>query len=366
MTLRWEDIKTFNNSQNTAFEELVCQLARDEDIEGKVKFVRVAAPDGGVEAYCILKNGDEYGWQAKYFYSMEVSQWSQLKESFETAFRTHPNLKKYFVCLPLDRQDPRRPKQMWFMDRWNEKVLEWTNYAKAQGREVSFEYWGSSELVHRLSQEKHAGRKLFWFSQDEFSDNWFENHVKTSIKNLGKRYTAELNVELEIARNFDSISKNDNFRKITKEKFHELILKTNKALNGLIGLGIKDEIIQINAAIDNIKYQFSLSQRKESIQIDMGSLEENLDIIRNTLSKCDEHINNIKKEKEESRRYIQRSTNEAMGAIHDFSNFIQSPILRLSNNPIALISGPAGIGKSHLLADVALNRIKKINLAYCF
>ena len=33
MSLRWEDIKTFNNSQNNAFEELVCQLAREEDID---------------------------------------------------------------------------------------------------------------------------------------------------------------------------------------------------------------------------------------------------------------------------------------------------------------------------------------------
>lgn len=35
MSLRWEDIKSFNNSQNNAVEELVCQLAREEDIEGK-------------------------------------------------------------------------------------------------------------------------------------------------------------------------------------------------------------------------------------------------------------------------------------------------------------------------------------------
>lgn len=77
MPLRWEDIKTFDNSQNNAFEEIVCQLARDEDIKGKKEFYRVGAPDGGVEAYCVLENGDEYGWQAKYFLSMGNSQWSQ-------------------------------------------------------------------------------------------------------------------------------------------------------------------------------------------------------------------------------------------------------------------------------------------------
>lgn len=358
MSLRWEDIKTFNNSQNNAFEELVCQLAREEDIEGKKGFYRVAAPDGGVEAYCILENGDEYGWQAKYFSSMGNSQWSQLKESFETALRTHPNLKKYFICIPLDRQDPRRTEQMWFMDRWNEKVLEWTEYAKAQGREVSFEYWGSSELIHRLSQEKHAGRKLFWFSREDFSDRWFECHVETSINNLGKRYTPELNVELKIAKNFDSISKNDSFRQLTKENFHAFLLKVNKALSSLLGLPVKDEINQINAAIDNIEGLFSLSQKKEIIQIDIDSLEENIRIIKNALSQCDKHLDVNKKESKESNDYIKHAINEAWGAMYEFSDFIQSSILKLANCPIALLSGPAGIGKSHLLADIASNRIK--------
>lgn len=296
MSLRWKDIKTFNNSQNNAFEELVCQLAREEDIESKKEFYRVASPDGGVEAYCILGNGDEYGWQAKYFSSMGISQWNQLKESFETALRTHPNLKKYFVCLPLDRQDPRRIGQMWSMDRWNEKVLEWVDYAKAKGREVSFEYWGSSELIHRLSQEKHAGRKLFWFSQEDFSDMWFECHVETSINNLGKRYTSELNVELEIAKNFDSISRNKSFRQHTKDNFHTFLLKINKAVSRLRRMSVKDKINQINTAIGNIEGQFSLSQKKEITQIDIDSLEENIKIIDNALSQYDKLVDANKKE----------------------------------------------------------------------
>ena len=67
MTIKWKNIRPFNGSQNNAFEELVCQLAREEPIANKKEFYRVAAPDGGVEAYCVLNNGDEYGWQAKYF-----------------------------------------------------------------------------------------------------------------------------------------------------------------------------------------------------------------------------------------------------------------------------------------------------------
>ena len=54
MSIRWESIRTFNNSQNNAFEELICQLAREEPIINKIDFRSVASPDGGVEAYCVL------------------------------------------------------------------------------------------------------------------------------------------------------------------------------------------------------------------------------------------------------------------------------------------------------------------------
>lgn len=185
----WLNIRSYNNSQNNAFEELVCQVAREEDIPNKKSFLRLGTPDGGVEAYCSLDNGDEYGWQAKFFSSMDDSQWRQLEKSFKTAFEKHSKLVKFYICIPLDRASPEIPKQKWFMDRWNEKVAEWESYAQSKGRKVEFEYWGSSELLHRLSQERHAGRRYFWFNQTEFSDEWFSEKLNRSIEDLGNRYT---------------------------------------------------------------------------------------------------------------------------------------------------------------------------------
>lgn len=210
--ISWLNIRAFNNSQNSAFEELVCQLANEEVIPGKVDFRRVGAPDGGVEAYCKLENESEYGWQAKYFLTMGDSQWSQLDKSLKRAIDTHPNLVKYIVCIPLDRQDPRIPDQQWFMDKWNEKEKEWKAYASSLGRNIDFEYWGSSELLSRLAQEKNAGRMYFWFNKEEFSDEWFSERLQSSIDSLGQRYTPELNYELDIAKHFDGLARNEKFQ----------------------------------------------------------------------------------------------------------------------------------------------------------
>jgi hypothetical protein len=363
VAIEWQNIRPFNGSQNNAFEELVCQLAREEPTAPKKEFYRVAAPDGGVEAYCIFDNGDEFGWQAKYFKSMGTSQWSQLKKSFETAFRKHPNLKKYYICIPLDRQDPRHDNQMWFMNKWNEKTQEWTEYAKKHGRRIVFEYWGSSELVHRLSQEKHAGRKLFWFSKEEFSDFWFHSHIENSIKNLGHRYTPELNIELAISKYFDAISRNDVFRENIKNHFHDFFKKINKAVSSFSRQeATKGQVKLINSTLNSLKTQFEISQKPELLNFDIDAIQNNCNLISDSLSDCegmlDDEIDrkNISKDSINYNRY---TINEARTSLYEFSDFINSPVLSFANLPIMLLTGEAGIGKSHLLADIASRRIQK-------
>ena len=45
--MNWKNIRVYNNSQNNAFEELVCQLARQEKTSVYKRFVRNGTPDGG-------------------------------------------------------------------------------------------------------------------------------------------------------------------------------------------------------------------------------------------------------------------------------------------------------------------------------
>ncbi|MBO8134122.1 hypothetical protein [Dickeya fangzhongdai] len=354
MSIRWEDIRTFNNSQNNAFEELICQLAREEPIKNKVDFRRVAAPDGGVEAYCILDDGSEYGWQAKYFFCMGDAQWKQLKESFETALKTHPSLTKYYICIPLDRQDPRRKDQDWFMDKWNKKVAEWIQYAKGLGRDISIEYWGSSELIHRLSQENNAGRSHFWFSTEELTERWFCEQVEESTKNLGKRYTPELNVELDIARNFDAISRNSDFYKIVHKHFHDFLAKLNKFAERSIHHSGNNTSEKFKCWISDVKDCFVPEDRGLE-QFDINLLLSYIDNISKYLSDFEhEFIDNSDKGNDD----LKYQVSNAWQAISDFSDFINGPMLKLANTPLMILSGEAGIGKSHLLADVANNRIK--------
>lgn len=353
MSINWQHIKPYNNSQNNAFEELICQLAREEPIANKKEFYRLAAPDGGVEAYCVLETGEEYGWQAKYFFTMENSQWSQLKKSFETALKTHPKLIKYYICVPLDRQDPRDGKK-WFMDKWREKTQKWTESAKSQGREITFEYWGSSELIHRLSEEKHVGRRRFWFATEEFSVNWFQSHIENSIKNLGPRYTPELNFELDIAKHFDVLSRNERFRDFFKNEIHTFLINFNKLDREFLN---QDSIKKF---IDLLTRQVSISQQSELLSFDLDAINENCRSIEESLTIYWKELR--KKENElskDSLRSKELSIEKAESALNQFKDFIDKSIIALANLPIMLLSGEAGVGKSHLLADIASKRVKE-------
>jgi hypothetical protein len=85
-TIDWNNLRPWNNSRNSAFEELCCQLAEYEQAPQGARFIRKGTPDAGVECLWILPTGGEWGWQAKFlFLPFTPTQWKQLDESVYNA-----------------------------------------------------------------------------------------------------------------------------------------------------------------------------------------------------------------------------------------------------------------------------------------
>jgi hypothetical protein len=162
INLDWMAIRPLNGSRADGFEELCAQLARSESPASSY-FERKGAPDAGVECYTVHPDNTEWGWQAKYFDSLGDSQWGQLDSSVKTALSKHPNVVKYFICVPLDRPDARIEGRKSARERWDDHVTKWKGWASEIGLSVEFVYWGSHELLERLSHPEHAGRVRFWF-----------------------------------------------------------------------------------------------------------------------------------------------------------------------------------------------------------
>lgn len=216
--LNWNNIRSINNSQKEGFEELVCQLAKNDEFQNSKSFVRKGSPDAGVECFWILNDGKEICYQAKFFTSpLTSTQWGEVDDSVKTALEKHPNIIKYIVSIPQDRADARVKGKKSFLDKWNDAVIKWEKWAIEKDREVEFIYEGSSELYNKLSKPQNIGKTLFWFNQDEYSNDWFLKQNNNKIEDLGVRYSPKINVDLELKYVFDGLYLNNKFRKNVEE-----------------------------------------------------------------------------------------------------------------------------------------------------
>ena len=233
-----------------------------------------------------------------------------------------------------------------------------------RNRELKF----NNSLDNILSELK-APKKLY------LSDKWFKDQNQLSIKDLGPRYTPEINVELDIVENFDAISCNERFKDRFHERYHLLMVSyrefiSHKYFN--------------NDEIDSLLEQLDIKVRifeKLYEQVDfLGNAYidfDEIDKIVEEMSKISDGISELlyalnEKEIEEknitiTHGYRTATTYDASirkhrdygSELYQFRSLIRSRTLKLANNPFMILDGEAGIGKSHLLADVVSERLKE-------
>jgi hypothetical protein len=371
MSINWNNIRSINGSQHDGFEELVCQLASKEKDKVQKKFKRVGKPDGGKECFWELNNGDLHCWQAKYFTnSLSTGQWSQVTKSVKTTIDNHPRIKKYYISIPLDMPDPKVGKNKSMLEKWNQKAKEWGAYAAAKGTEVDFVYWGSFELVKRLSAKENEGLKYFWFNQEEFTDEWFEIKNRESINALRNRYTPKLNFELPIASIFDGLSRDTKFEEQVHSYYKKLLKGHRKLRIDIANDEIKALVKELNSLISQFKIVYEEITFIGNDKIPFDQLRDLLDSLLELGEKSYDTLYNLREEKEREkghivdyyRRPFENELHDLLdftSGVRGFKNFIYSATCRLSNKPYLILTGEAGMGKSHLLADIVEKRKEK-------
>jgi hypothetical protein len=374
--LPWINLRSWNSSQRVSFEHVCVQFAAHEEVPPGSFFTRKAAPDGGVEGYWTLSDGSEWGFQAKFFLSPPKSaEWAQIDDSVSQALSKHPALKRYTVCLPIDRQDPRVPKTEWFKDQWDKRVQKWQSWAKGLQRLVEFEYWGESELLDRFGQEKHAGRYSFWFSGELFSKEWFRQQFERTKENAGPRYTPELNVDLPIAEIFEGLSRSDDFKskiatlraklarksRIGVSEHEKFLISPNQALN--------ESMSKLFSRIDLTITALSTMDK----QIDWAGLQESIHETETKTEACRAAIRSYEEQKRELRGGKEAANREhsSMFADHQYRfreveeilyqlNTVASGLAgAMANSGALLIRGKVGSGKTHLLCDLVFRRLAR-------
>ena len=369
MDYNWKYLRSFHNSRNNAFEELCCQLADyEENIpEGSV-FERKGTPDAGIECYWTLPNKSEWGWQAKFFENIpNPNQWAEIDLSVKTALTKHPKLKKYYICLPLDKPDGRIPDQKSFAKKWKDRVKKWEGWAARKRRKVVFIFWGNHQIFERLSKEEHRGRRFFWFNEEYFSNDWYKEKLADAIVYAEPRYTSELNVELDISKVFEGLGRTEYLYTEYERFFGEIKIKYEDIHGKNLKIKFLEKYDQLKTYIDQV-----LLFKEEFLNPQHNCY--NFQSLSQKILTCNEFIWNLESLLEEYDRnnpstdpsrgegifsYTTHKLRKLISALVELKDFIESDCSTASNHNSLLIIGKAGIGKTHLLCDVAKIRTEK-------
>lgn len=368
------NIREYDGSKQKGFEELVCQIAHIEKPIGAKEFVRKegSGGDAGIECFWILYNGQEYAWQAKYFTDALISsQWNQIDESVETAINKHSKLAHYYVCIPRDRTDTRQERKgkpiKSALDYWNEYVDKWTKLAAEKGMQVEFEYWGKHELTMYLQQDKpqYTGKILYWFDTAVISSDSLLRLAEDSRECLGERFTPEYHVELPIAKSLSCIGCDENWRNSIRSILSDAydLSREIKSVKNYLLLNNKKEFCN---QFSNEYEQFldSAFEFENDDLILFEHLENYEKLIINLIDMCNELSKyiyknySLNKGLKDEYRNENSSLNKIMNYLSTFENFFTAEDLKAGKEKELLVTGAAGSGKSHLLCDVSMKRLK--------
>ncbi|MCF4996087.1 ATP-binding protein [Pseudomonas syringae] len=361
-------IRGMESGQRLAFEELICQLARREPQAAGAEFRRIegAGGDGGIEAYWLLKDKSEIGYQAKYYLKSSEINWANIDDSVKSALESHPSLTKYVVALPCDltHKTGRQGGGKTGWEHWDTHKAKWEKLVP-KGNQVEFTTWTASDITDRLIHPNAEGLRNFWFGDVELSELWFKDKIDLAVRSLEERYHPDDHVEVSIERLF-------------KVALHDQVIITE----------VHDQIAKIRDAIDLEKVERLLGDQSNSITNKIRGEAQKLESLALTITsdpwstwpiaeclQCANNISNhvyelydlkrkaqegkskLKNEHDQDSSNLEYRLGKISSEAYSLSSLLENKYFSSENSRTILLYGKAGTGKSHLLGNIAQQAI---------
>ena len=368
--INFQDIRVMDGSREHGYEELCSQLASLEPVQTNSKFHRKGrGGDAGVECFVRHADGTETGWQAKYLFGWGRSCEPQLNKSIRVALEKHPQLTEYVVCLPFDLSDSRSEGTTTAREKWECWRAKWEKHAVEQQRELAIMLWGKSELCARLARDDPAygGRVLYWFGVEAFTPSWFREHFEMARASLGSRYTPETNVELPIREEFVAFARYPRLQNEIDGWFSRVVEKRQSAVRAIRETradAAEIQAISIDSAVDTLAVLLDANPVASGLPYPRDAWRSTVSaclvVARNALRWCfDLPSSEPGTMGVEPERWARHTVHELIVTLQDIADALSSTRWRMANANAVLLKGPAGIGKSHLLADVVSHHLQQ-------
>lgn len=361
LSFDFKRIREHRGTQNGGFEELCCQLAALEEPAKGSRFIRKGpGADQGLECYRTYADGHEVGWQAKYFINgFDDGQVSDLSDSLLRALSAHPQLTTFVVCLPVDLRDNRSGKkasEVQRYERWRKKSVD---DATAHGRAIEIELWSASSIGERLSRDDpaYSGRVRYWFDTLKFSTTWFRDKLDVQRHNLGERYSPESHVELPIQQALQAVTRNPELLTVPATWAAEITHKMDGAAGSLSREMLSSAADRVRQTCEPLLQSLGAPSVALDASVPLTSwatlAAAAIESISAALTEVEDKV------AEKSRSIPRRYLFELYSAVDHVREAIASVQWQLMNKRELVISGPGGIGKSHLIADFGHKQLEE-------
>lgn len=353
LNLDFKRIREHRGTQSSGFEELCCQLAALEDSAVGSRFIRKGpGADQGLECYRAYADGHEIGWQAKYFINgFDDGQVADLADSLKRALIAHPLLMTFVVCLPIDLRDNQSGKkasEVQRYERWRKKSID---DAAAKCRTIDIQLWSASGIGERLGRDDpaYSGRARYWFDAVTFSSAWFRDKFDVQRHNLGERYNPESHVELPFQQALQALARNPELLAAPAVWAAEITYKMDGAVNSLSLEKLSYAVDQVRQACEPLLQRLGEAPAALEAPVPLESWAAQATLAIESISEALTEVEDKVLEKDRDRP--RRNLFDLYSAVDHVREEIASVRWQLMNKRELVISGPGGIGKSHLIAD---------------
>lgn len=196
---------------------------------------------------------------------------------------------------------------------------------------------------------------------EAFTSSWFVEQFEKQRAALGARYSPETNVDLPIRQDFLAFARDTSLQGQIDRWYLSVTEDGHSAINAiqrLVAAGSTDTHLD---ALAGAVHALATLLDGAPIKLDepyplnawIAAAKRCRDITRDTLHWVyDQPAPKPKNQGDDPKRWAQHSLHKLMELISDIDEALVSTRWQLSNAHAVLLTGPAGIGKSHLLADV--------------
>lgn len=366
--------------ERAGYEQLICELAAQEPPHANAKFVSLhgAGGDGGVECYWTLPDGTEHGWQAKYWTNHAAVDKSQLDASVKAVLTNHPDLTKYIIAIPADPTGPTGGKGKSLLEKINDPggwLEGWQTMAAGRGMTVTFEFEWATNTATRLTRLDISGaQRRYWFDADVLSQQWWIDRLQDATDAARPRYTPELNVNVPAARSIAALCSDDEWWQAVLGQVDELTEATRRlqhAGNDATAADLGAARSATTTVIDALKTWERTRTDAEFRGLD-ETLTDAIAVVREQEAVEVERMNATHENwdtagwRQYQREYMVHFPAEAVDALRDLDGKLEiatelliSPLGTLASSQVALMTGPAGIGKTYLALDAAVRRLQR-------